>query len=67
MKSENEIREKISSLMDMESKARRLCRDSLGDQVALQIDILLWVVGDEGGLPPLDEDGMYSFYNGVVG
>ena len=62
MKTEGEIRKKINSLRDMQSKAKENMDDGISSDVALQIDMLLWVIGDNSGLPPLDEDEIYSCY-----
>ena len=67
MKSEREIREKIDSLLKMKAKVEEDENEGLVSEIENQIDMLLWVVGDESGLPPLDEDGLYSCYNGVEG
>ena len=56
MKTWGEVHNKISSLMDMMNNATADGANWLADNIALQIDALLWVIGDESGLPPLDED-----------
>ena len=62
MKTWSEVHNKISSLMDMMKNAKADGADWLADDIALQIDALLWVIGDESGLPPLDEDDTYACY-----
>ena len=66
MKSEREIREKINSLFTMLDNVKQDEGSQIADQlindIQYQIDMLLWVIGDESGLPPLDEDDMYSCY-----
>ena len=54
MKTWSEVHNKISSLMDMMKNAKADGANWLADNIALQIDALLWVIGDESGLPPLD-------------
>lgn len=53
MRTENEIRRKIDSLLDVG-------RDNVNNHeyyeaICCQIDALLWVIGDESGDKPLDE------------
>lgn len=60
MRGEREIREKINSLMEAFSKAKKadigvVKKASLIEDIAGQIDMLLWVVEDETGYDPLDE------------
>ena len=62
MKTWSEVHNKISSLMDMMKNAKADGANWLADNIALQIDALLWVIGDESGLPPLDEDDTYACY-----
>ena len=50
MRSEREIREKIESL-----DGQKFGNPKLDEDYCLQIDMLLWVLEDESGLPPLDE------------
>ena len=53
MRSEREIREKIDSL------DRKRCEfkndPELEEHFCLQIDMLLWILEDNSGFPPLDE------------
>lgn len=62
MKTWGEVHNKIDSLMDMMNNATADGANWLADNIALQIDALLWVIGDESGLPPLDEDDTYACY-----
>lgn len=62
MKTWSEVHNKISNLMDMMKNAKADGADQLAENIALQIDALLWVIGDESGLPPLDEDDTYACY-----
>ena len=60
MRDEREIREKINSLMEAFSKAKKadigtVRKASLIEDIAGQIDMLLWVVEDRSGYAPLDE------------
>ena len=60
MRSEIEIREKIDSLMEAFRKAKKadigvVKKANLVEDIAGQIDMLLWVVEDESGYDPLDE------------
>lgn len=66
MRTDREIKDKIDSLSDMlenvkQDKGSRVA-DQLINDIQYQIDMLLWVIGDESGLPPLDEDSTYSCY-----
>lgn len=52
MKSENEIREKISEYMDRLSADRKAGRETYTrDLYCGIIDALLWVIGDDSGAP----------------
>ena len=66
MRTEKEIREKIDSLLSMLANVKKDAGSETADRlitdIQCQIDMLLWVLKDNGGLPPLDEDGMYSCY-----
>ena len=66
MRTEREIKNKIDSLSDMFENVKQdegsRVTDQLINDIQYQIDMLLWVIGDESGLPPLDEDSMYSCY-----
>ena len=66
MRTEREIRDKITSLMNMLENVKKdthsLVANQLVDEIESQIDMLLWVVKDKSGLPPLDEDEMYKCY-----
>ena len=66
MRTEREIKNKIDSLSDMLENVKQdegsQVADQLINDIQYQIDMLLWVIGDESGLPPLDEDKMYSYY-----
>ena len=66
MKTEREIKDKIYSLFYMLENVKQdegsRVADQLINDIQYQIDMLLWVIGDESGLPPLDEDSMYSCY-----
>lgn len=58
MRSEREIREKIASLdrKRCESCSREFKNDpELEERFCLQIDMLLWILEDNSGFPPLDE------------
>ena len=60
MRSEREIREKIDSLMKAFNKAKKadieaVKKASLIEDIAGQIDMLLWVIKDKSGYDPLDE------------
>ena len=48
MKTSSEIHEKICELMDKASAARHTDEH---EQLCCKIDALLWVIGDESGLP----------------
>ena len=66
MRTEREIKDKIDSLSNMlenvkQDEGSRIA-DQLINDIQYQIDMLLWVIGDESGLPPLDEDRMYGCY-----
>lgn len=67
MRTEREIRDKITSLMNMLENVKKdthsLVANQLVDELESQIDMLLWVVKDDSGLPPLDEDEMYKCYH----
>ena len=65
MRTENEIKDKLSSMKRMlqnvkkdDSKVAMHLRDILESQ----IDILLWMLNDKSGLPPIDEDETYACY-----
>ena len=62
MKSENEIREKIEGLQTMQRRAQKNYDFSTAELIALQIDMLLWIIDDKSGLPPLDENPTYACY-----
>ena len=62
MRSEREVREKINSMMNMLNNVKEDRNEKLTDTIRDQLDMLLWFVGDESGLPPIDEDPMYSCY-----
>lgn len=66
MRTEKEIKKKIDSLFVMLNNAKKdegtETADNLINDIQYQIDALLWVVKDDSGLPPLDEDEMYSCY-----
>lgn len=53
MKSEREIHEEIYKLMDMQSEVK--CGKAKRAQICCQIDALLWVIGDNSGLPLFTE------------
>lgn len=54
MKTKSEIKEKINTLAD--TLADLKTHDLItAEQIACQIDMLLWVIEDKSGLPPLDE------------
>ncbi len=55
MKTMSEIGSKINSLMEANTLAKKANRYDLAEQIAGQIDMLLWVIGDRSGLSPLDE------------
>lgn len=52
MRSETEIREKISEMMDVLEEFR----DDERENLCNQIDALLWVIGDESGAPIYGEE-----------
>lgn len=66
MRTEREIKDKIDSLSDMLENVKQdegsQVADQLINDIQYQIDMLLWVIGDESGLPPIDEDEMYNCY-----
>ena len=66
MKTEQEIKDKIIRLEEMRTKAYKDDNDGMVCHIDLQIDMMLWVLGEEGGLPPLDEEPIYSCYNGAA-
>ena len=45
MKTEREIKEELDALMEMQPRT---------EEVMLQIDMLLWVLNDRSGLPPIN-------------
>ena len=67
MRTEREVTDKIVSLMNMLENVKRdsgsQTADHLINDIENQIDMLLWVVEDESGLPPLDEDKTYECYH----
>ena len=65
MKTELEIRNKIDSMMNMLSNVRKDNSETarqLETGLEYQIDMLLWIIGDRSGLPPLDEEEIYACY-----
>lgn len=65
MKTEREVRDKIDSMMSMLDNVRNDNSETarqLESALEYQIDMLLWIIGDRSGLPPLDEDEMYACY-----
>lgn len=55
MRSEREIMEKIDSLQEAYKKVANVGHNELKEDIAEQIDMLLWVIEDESGFDPLDE------------
>lgn len=53
MKTENEIRNKIDELNEF-YKANKYDGE-LVENALCQIDMLLWILDDKSGLPPIDE------------
>lgn len=64
MRTEREVRDKLESMETMLKRVRRGDDERMECDIMLQIDMLLWFLEDESGLPPLDEDPTYSCYNG---
>ena len=54
MRTEKEIQEKIDALMEVKRNMLSTYVERR-EEILCQIDALLWVLGDESGLPLLDE------------
>lgn len=55
MKTEREIRDKIDTIAEVMIQAAKRHDTIRKEYAALQVDALLWVLGDTSGLPLLDE------------
>ena len=66
MRTEKEIRDKLESMTNMYEKVRTGLETHttvyLKETLQSQIDMLLWMLEDESGLPPIDEDEMYACF-----
>ena len=52
MKTEGEIKNKIDTLMELATRTTNTIKE---EGIHLQIDALLWVIGNRNGYPTIDE------------
>lgn len=65
MRTEKEIKNKLNSMTKMLDNVQKDSGETaqyVETTLKAQIDMLLWMLNDRSGLPPIDEDKTYSCY-----